>query len=174
MGGGGGGGVRKFGMGGRVGLGGRRPDPGLLVPDASRQEAEANLKAQAQPAKVLAFVGLVSFGFSLASFLGELVLPGALFLFTFRAYILGLHVLACCRFPGVTGARYSHNTQASKYLIQVFGVEGLYFLGVGRGAWGLSRLAFAVRGTALIPNLGVDLNKFSISVGPTWRFMVLY
>ena len=32
----------KFGMGGRVGLGGRRPDPGLLVPDASRQEAEAN------------------------------------------------------------------------------------------------------------------------------------
>ena len=29
-------------MGGRVGLGGRRPDPGLLVPDASRQEAEAN------------------------------------------------------------------------------------------------------------------------------------
>ena len=28
--------------GGRVGLGGRRPDPGLLVPDASRQEAEAN------------------------------------------------------------------------------------------------------------------------------------
>ena len=41
--GGGGGGVRKSGMGGRVGLGGRRPDPGLLVPDASRQEAEANL-----------------------------------------------------------------------------------------------------------------------------------
>ena len=38
-GGGGGGGVRKCGMGGRVGLGGRRPDPGLLVPDASRQEA---------------------------------------------------------------------------------------------------------------------------------------
>ena len=29
-------------MGGRVGLGGRRPDPGLLAPDASRQEAEAN------------------------------------------------------------------------------------------------------------------------------------
>ena len=27
---------------GRAGLGGRRPDPGLLVPDASRQEAEAN------------------------------------------------------------------------------------------------------------------------------------
>ena len=41
-GGGGGGGVTKFCMGGRVGLGGRRPDPGLLVPDASRQEAEAN------------------------------------------------------------------------------------------------------------------------------------
>ena len=35
----GGGGVR-----GGVGLGGRRPDPGLLVPDASRQEAEANIK----------------------------------------------------------------------------------------------------------------------------------
>ena len=34
--------VRKFCMGGRVGLGRRRPDPGLLVPDASRQEAEAN------------------------------------------------------------------------------------------------------------------------------------
>ena len=32
-------------MGGRVGLGGRRPDPGLLVPDASRQEAEANSPA---------------------------------------------------------------------------------------------------------------------------------
>ena len=29
-------------MGARVGLGGRRPDPGLLVPDASRQEAKAN------------------------------------------------------------------------------------------------------------------------------------
>ena len=40
--GGGGGGVRKFCMGGRVGLGGRRPDLGLFVPDASRQEAEAN------------------------------------------------------------------------------------------------------------------------------------
>ena len=25
-------------------VGGRRPDPGLLVPDASRQEAEANYK----------------------------------------------------------------------------------------------------------------------------------
>ena len=32
-------------MGGRVGLGGRRPDPGLLVPDASRQEAEANIRS---------------------------------------------------------------------------------------------------------------------------------
>ena len=42
-GGGGGGGVRKFGMGG---LGGRRPDPGLLVPDASRQEAEANFETR--------------------------------------------------------------------------------------------------------------------------------
>ena len=40
MGGGGptGGGVRHK----MVGSGGRRPDPGLLVPDASRQEAEAN------------------------------------------------------------------------------------------------------------------------------------
>ena len=27
---------------GGVGVGGRRPDPGLLVPDTSRQEAEAN------------------------------------------------------------------------------------------------------------------------------------
>ena len=27
---------------GWVGLGGRRPDPGLLAPDASRQEAEAS------------------------------------------------------------------------------------------------------------------------------------
>ena len=42
QGGGGGGGV----MGGRVGLGGRRPDPGLLVPDASRQEAEANMSTR--------------------------------------------------------------------------------------------------------------------------------
>ena len=47
--GGGGGGVRKFCMGGRVGLGGRRPDPGLLVPDASRQEAEANLPVPKSP-----------------------------------------------------------------------------------------------------------------------------
>ena len=40
---GGGGGVHhKVLHKGRVGLGGRRPDPGLLVPDASRQEAEAN------------------------------------------------------------------------------------------------------------------------------------
>ena len=38
--------VTKFGMGGRVGLGGRRPDPCLLVPNASRQEAEANLVFQ--------------------------------------------------------------------------------------------------------------------------------
>ena len=30
-------------MEGRVGLGGRRPDLGLLVPNASRQEAEANI-----------------------------------------------------------------------------------------------------------------------------------
>ena len=40
--GGGGGGVRI--AWGAVGSGGRRPDPGLLVPDASRQEAEANIK----------------------------------------------------------------------------------------------------------------------------------
>ena len=44
---GGGGGVwvgaQKFVCGGRVGLGGRRPDPGLLAPNASRQEAEAKL-----------------------------------------------------------------------------------------------------------------------------------
>ena len=39
-GGGGGGWRHKICMGGRVGLGGRRPDPGLLVPDASRQQAE--------------------------------------------------------------------------------------------------------------------------------------
>ena len=36
------GGPPQFCMG-RVGLRGRRPDPGLLAPDASRQEAEANL-----------------------------------------------------------------------------------------------------------------------------------
>ena len=33
---------QRSGMGGRVGLRGRRPDAGLLVPNASRQEAEAN------------------------------------------------------------------------------------------------------------------------------------
>ena len=48
QGGGGGGGVTKFCMGGRFGLGGRRPDPGLLVPDASRQEAEANVHISSQ------------------------------------------------------------------------------------------------------------------------------
>ena len=36
------GGVGHKIMGGRIGLGGRRPDPCLLVPNASRQEAEAN------------------------------------------------------------------------------------------------------------------------------------
>ena len=41
--GGGGGSATKFCMGGRVGLRGRRLDPGLLAPGASRQEAEANL-----------------------------------------------------------------------------------------------------------------------------------
>ena len=40
--GGGGGGGWHFCMEGGVRLGGRRPDPGLLVPNASRQEAEAN------------------------------------------------------------------------------------------------------------------------------------
>ena len=41
----GGGSVTKFVRGeGRVEVGGRRPDPGLLVPDASRQEAEANIR----------------------------------------------------------------------------------------------------------------------------------
>ena len=38
----GGGCVTQFRMGGRVGLGGRRPDPSLFVPNASWQEAEAN------------------------------------------------------------------------------------------------------------------------------------
>ena len=40
---GGGGCVTTFGVGGKVGLGGRRPDSCLLVPNASRQEAEANI-----------------------------------------------------------------------------------------------------------------------------------
>ena len=43
-----GGGGPFFGWGGRVGLEGRRPDPGLLVPDASRQEAEANFLLQSE------------------------------------------------------------------------------------------------------------------------------
>ena len=34
---------QKIWYGGKGWLGGRRPDPGLLVPDASRQEAEANI-----------------------------------------------------------------------------------------------------------------------------------
>ena len=43
-------------MGGSVGLGGRRPDPGLLVPDASRQEAEANLVPRCVNARVGLFL----------------------------------------------------------------------------------------------------------------------
>ena len=41
-----------------VGLGGKKPNPGLLVPDASRQEAEANYKrVQERPADSMGGLG---------------------------------------------------------------------------------------------------------------------